>query len=89
MPDGIKNALLIYNPTSGRRRKRRFEEIEKAVRILKDAGITSEIAATTAPGSAQALAQHAIQQRQDLVIARRDSFRAASCGESRWDLPAL
>jgi YegS/Rv2252/BmrU family lipid kinase len=69
MPDGIKNALLIYNPTSGRRRMRRFEEIEKAVRILKDAGITIEIAATTAPGSAQALAQLAVQQRQDLVIA--------------------
>src|SRR5208282_6915920 len=69
MPEGIKNALLIYNPTSGRRRKRRFEEIEKAVRILKDAGTTIEIAATTAPGTAQALAQLAVQQRQDLVIA--------------------
>ena len=69
MPDGIKNALLIYNPTSGRRRKRRFEEIEKAVRILKDAGITIEIAATTAPGTAQGMAQLAVQQRQDLVIA--------------------
>ncbi len=41
MPHEIKDALLIYNPTSGSRRHRRFEEIEHGVRILKDAGITS------------------------------------------------
>jgi diacylglycerol kinase (ATP) len=69
MPENIKNALLIYNPTSGRRRNRRFEEIEKAVRILGDAGITTEIAATTAPGTARGMAQLAVGQRQDLVIA--------------------
>jgi len=69
VPEGIKNAILIYNPTSGRRRSRRFEEIEKAVRILKDAGITTEIAATTAPGTARGMAQLAVRQRTDLVIA--------------------
>jgi diacylglycerol kinase (ATP) len=69
MPEGIKNALVIYNPTSGRRRKRRFEEIEKAVRIMKDAGITVEIAATTGPGTAQGMAKDAVNQRKDLVIA--------------------
>jgi diacylglycerol kinase (ATP) len=69
MTEGIKNALLIYNPTSGRRRSRRFEEIEKAARILKHAGITAEIAATTAPGSARGMAQLAVRQRKDLVIA--------------------
>lgn len=69
MPDGIKNAILIYNPASGRRRNRRFEEIEKAIRILKDAGITTEIAATTAPGTARGMAQLAAGQRTDLVIA--------------------
>jgi diacylglycerol kinase (ATP) len=69
MPEGIKNAILIYNPTSGRRRNRRFEEIERAVRILKDAGITTEIAATTAPGTARGMAQLAVGQRTNLVIA--------------------
>jgi diacylglycerol kinase (ATP) len=69
MPEGIKNAILIYNPTSGRRRNRRFEEIEKAVRILKDAGITTEIAATRAPGTARGMAQLAVGQRTGLVIA--------------------
>jgi diacylglycerol kinase (ATP) len=68
MPDGIENALLIYNPTSGRRTSRRFEEIEKAVRILKDAGITAEIAPTTAPGTGKGMAQLAVDQRRDLVI---------------------
>lgn len=69
MAEGIKNALLIYNPASGRRRHRRFEEIEKAVTILREAGITAEIAATTAPGTARGMAQLAVGQRRDLVIA--------------------
>ena len=49
MPHGIKDALLIYNPTSGRRRHRRFAEVEQAVRYLKDAGIATELAPTTGP----------------------------------------
>jgi diacylglycerol kinase (ATP) len=69
MAEGIKDAILIYNPASGRRRHRRFEEIEKAVAILKGAGITAEIAATTAPGTARGMAQLAVAQRRDLVIA--------------------
>jgi diacylglycerol kinase (ATP) len=69
MAEGIKDAILIYNPTSGRRRNRRFEEIEKAAAILKDAGITVEIAATTAPGTARGMAHLAVTQRRDLVIA--------------------
>ncbi len=69
MPEGIHDALLIYNPTSGGRRQRRFLEIEQAVRILKDAGITTEIAATTAAGSAQGIARQAVQQRRGMVIA--------------------
>jgi diacylglycerol kinase (ATP) len=69
MADVIKNAILIYNPTSGRRRSRRFEEIEKAAAILKRAGITVQIAATTGPGSARGMAEMAVAQRLDLVIA--------------------
>jgi diacylglycerol kinase (ATP) len=69
MPEGIHDALLIYNPTSGGRRQRRFLEIEQAVRILKDAGITTEIAATAAAGSAQGIARQAVEQRRGMVIA--------------------
>jgi diacylglycerol kinase (ATP) len=69
MPDVVKNALLIYNPTSGRRRHRRFAEIERAVRILKEAGIIAEVAATSTLGSGRRMAHMAVSQRRDLVIA--------------------
>lgn len=69
MPAGITDALLIYNPTSGRRRHRRFVEIEQGVRILKDAGIEAELAPTTGPRTAKAIAQQAVQQNRGMVIA--------------------
>ncbi len=69
MPGGIQDALLIYNPTSGRRQHHRFAEIERAVRILKDAGIRTELAPTTAPMSATAIARQAVQQGRGMVIA--------------------
>jgi diacylglycerol kinase (ATP) len=69
MPDGIKDALLIYNPTSGGRRHRRFNEVEQAARILKDAGITAELAPTTARSSATQIAREAVKERRGMVIA--------------------
>ena len=69
MPHGIQDALLIYNPTSGSRRHRRFAEIEQAVRILKEQGISVELAATTASGTAQGIARQAVNQRRGMVIA--------------------
>jgi len=68
MPDGIKDALLIYNPTSGQRRHLRFIEVEKAARILKEAGIAVELAPTTARSSATKIAELAVQQRRGMVI---------------------
>jgi diacylglycerol kinase (ATP) len=69
MPEEIKDALLIYNPTSGRKRHTRFKEIEHAVRILKEAGITVELAPTGAPGAAVRIARQAVDQRRGMVIA--------------------
>jgi diacylglycerol kinase (ATP) len=69
MPHEIKDALLIYNPTSGRKRQSRFSEIEQAVRILKDAGITAELAPTSGPGAASKIARQAVDQRRGMVIA--------------------
>jgi diacylglycerol kinase (ATP) len=69
MPEGAKTAFLIYNPASGRRRHRRFAEIEQAVAILKESGVIVEVAATSAPGSGTSLARLAVEQRLDLVIA--------------------
>jgi diacylglycerol kinase (ATP) len=68
MPDGIKDALLIYNPTSGGKRHRRFGEVEQAARILKSAGIATELAPTTAPSSATEIARRAVEQRRGMVI---------------------
>jgi len=68
MPDEIKDALLIYNPASGRKRHRRFVEIEHAVRVLKDAGIIAELAPTTGRGSATEIARNAVKQRRGMVI---------------------
>jgi diacylglycerol kinase family enzyme len=69
MPHEIKDALLIYNPTSGSRRHRRFEEIEHGVRILKDAGIKVELAPTTGPETGTKIARQAVEQRRGMVIA--------------------
>jgi diacylglycerol kinase (ATP) len=69
MPHDIKEALLIYNPTSGRKRHRRFAEIEQAARILKDAGIAAELAPTAGPDAATKIARLAVEQRRGMVIA--------------------
>ncbi len=69
MPDSIKDALLIYNPTSGRKRHRRFQEIEQAARLLKDAGIRVELAPTTGPASATNIARIAVEHQRGMVIA--------------------
>ncbi|HTZ74662.1 MAG TPA: diacylglycerol kinase family protein [Candidatus Aquilonibacter sp.] len=69
MPDGITDALLIYNPTSGRRRHRRFVEVEHAARTLKDAGIRTELAPTEGPNSATEITRLAVDQRRGMVIA--------------------
>jgi diacylglycerol kinase (ATP) len=69
MPAGINDALLIYNPTSGRRRHRRFLEIEQGVRILQEAGIHAELAPTTGPRTAQVIAKQAVEQNRGMVIA--------------------
>jgi diacylglycerol kinase (ATP) len=69
MPEAITNALLIYNPTSGMKRHRRFAEIEHAVRILKESGITAELAPTTGRFAARRIAKQAVDQGRGMVIA--------------------
>jgi diacylglycerol kinase (ATP) len=69
MTDHINDALLIYNPTSGRRRHRRFADVECAAQILTEAGIPTELAATTGPGTATSIARQAVVAHRRMVIA--------------------
>jgi diacylglycerol kinase (ATP) len=69
MPDHINDAILIYNPASGRRRHRRFAEVERAAQILKEAGIRAELASTTGAGTATTIARQAVAARRSMVIA--------------------
>jgi diacylglycerol kinase (ATP) len=69
MPEGITDALLIYNPASGRRQHRRFVEVEHAARALKEAGIRTELAPTSGPNTATEIARLAVEQRRGMVIA--------------------
>jgi diacylglycerol kinase (ATP) len=65
----IRKSILIYNPVSGQRRKRRLGEIDSAGKILKGAGIAVEFAPTSEGGSATSIAREAVAQDFDLVIA--------------------
>ena len=69
MLPGIQDALIIYNPASGRRRHRRLSELEEAVRILSKAGIRAELTPTNERGAATPLAREAAAQGRRLVIA--------------------
>jgi YegS/Rv2252/BmrU family lipid kinase len=68
MLENVHSALLIYNPASGRRRHRRFAELEEAVRILKTDGIAAELAPTSGRGNATSIARQAAVRNTDLVI---------------------
>jgi diacylglycerol kinase (ATP) len=69
MLSGIHEALLVYNPASGRGRHRRLSEVEEAARILARAGIRAELAPTAARGSATQIARQAAAETRQLVIA--------------------
>ncbi len=65
----IRNAVIIFNPTAGRRRHLRSAQLQEARRALKQAGVEAELAPTSAPGSATEQARTAAAGGVDLVIA--------------------
>ncbi len=69
MLTGIHNAVIIYNPATGRWRHRRLQELEEARRVLRDAGIETSLEATTGRGSGTELAREAVRQGAQLAIA--------------------
>lgn len=69
LPKTIRDAVVIYNPASGRRRRQRLTDLEQASKILRAAGIVAQLASTTARGAATTLARQAVQEGRELVIA--------------------
>ncbi|MDE3135483.1 MAG: diacylglycerol kinase family lipid kinase [Acidobacteriota bacterium] len=68
MLNGIHDALLIHNPAAGRRRNRRARDLDAACRILGEAGIRVELAATSRAGDGTNLAREAVRSRRGMVI---------------------
>jgi len=65
----VRRAFLIYNPASGRRRKKRTQAIAHAEEILRTEGVQIESCATTHIGSAIQQVQEACGRGFDTVIA--------------------
>jgi diacylglycerol kinase (ATP) len=66
MPLEIRDALLIANPHAGS--GRRMRQLEQARRILRGAGMETDLQQTTASGEAAVLARRAVEQSRQLVI---------------------
>jgi diacylglycerol kinase (ATP) len=65
----VRKAFLIYNPASGRRRKKRKQDVARVEEVLRAAGVQVEICATTHAGSAIQQVQEAAGRGFDTVIA--------------------
>jgi YegS/Rv2252/BmrU family lipid kinase len=61
--------VLLYNPVSGRNRRRRAEDVREAAKALVALGHSVQIASTTAPGSAGRQAHEAAANGADVVFA--------------------
>jgi diacylglycerol kinase (ATP) len=65
----FQNALLIHNPNAGNGGNGRRRLIDQARQILSSQGIEAELAETTGPGHATEIAQQAVRDHRQLVIA--------------------
>lgn len=68
MREGIRNAVVIYNPAAGGARAKRLRALEEAQKILRGADIEAELWGTTGPRSATDLARRAVAESRQLVI---------------------
>ena len=65
----MRRVALIYNPASGQHSRGRRAAIDKALAVLREAGVEAEALETLAPGSAGVLAEEAARRGCDTVIA--------------------
>ncbi len=65
----MRKAMLLYNPLSGRRRKRRVADIETALSVLRSAGVEATSAPTRAASDATDQTGQAIREGCDTIFA--------------------
>jgi YegS/Rv2252/BmrU family lipid kinase len=65
----MRRVALIYNPASGQHSNGRRAAIDKALAVLRNAGVEAEALETIAPGSAGILANEAASRGCDTIIA--------------------
>jgi YegS/Rv2252/BmrU family lipid kinase len=65
----LKKGTLIYNPVAGRRPARREREVHHAASVLRQAGLEIELASTARPDMAHELAQAAVANGAEVVLA--------------------
>jgi YegS/Rv2252/BmrU family lipid kinase len=65
----MRKAILLYNPLSGRRSARRLALVERALAVLRQAGIEAGIEPTRGKSDATEQAHHAIAASCDTVFA--------------------
>ncbi|MGB9406807.1 MAG: diacylglycerol kinase family protein [Terracidiphilus sp.] len=65
----MRRVALIYNPASGQHSRGHRASIDKALAILREAGVEAEALETSAPGSAGVLAEEAVRRGCDTILA--------------------
>jgi YegS/Rv2252/BmrU family lipid kinase len=65
----LKKGTLIYNPVAGRRPAGREREVRRAADVLRQAGLEIELEPTARPDMAHELAQAAVANGADVVLA--------------------
>ena len=65
----MRRVALIYNPASGQHSIGRRAAVDKALAVLRAAGVEAEALETTAPGSAGELAKDAMWRGCDTILA--------------------
>jgi diacylglycerol kinase (ATP) len=69
MDTRIQNALLIHNPNAGNGGNGRRKLLDQARQIFASNGIQADLKETTGPGHATKIAQQAVRDHRQLVIA--------------------
>jgi diacylglycerol kinase family enzyme len=65
----MRRVALIYNPVSGQQTSGRRAAIDKALAVLREAGVEAEALETLGPGSAGELAKEAMSRGCDTILA--------------------